>query len=382
MFMRKLIYLLFSLAILLTLTSISFAYEASIVDTGNDVIVRVLTVCNQNCEGSSPTYSLYLEVRDFPDASVIDAGDLKVEVGSGSVFNEVSQDDSKKYVVINEITTPYFSVFYDDVNHLTYILYENATGLGVYKVKITLLRPINGQCGSANGGTFETAPASNLCSAGNASSVTGSTQTYTWDWTCYGINEGSSASCSANMKVNGQCGSANGGTFETAPASNLCSAGNASSVTGSGPWNWTCNGINSGSTASCSANKSAPTSPPGSPDIVNLSISGIPSSFEENQKATVSVKFSNNGTADVISNFTVRVFVNSNGGSSGTEVATWNISSLGIGETKTVSKEIYMPGACSIHAYCYYVAKVDADENITESDESNNIKKVISLRAR
>ena len=379
--MRKLIYLLFSLAILLILTSISFAYEASIVDTGNDVIVRVLTVCTQDCEGSSPTYSLYLEVRDFPDASVINADDLKVEVDSGSGFTEVSQENSK-YVVINEITTPYFSVFYDDVNHLTYILCENATGLGVYKVKITLLRPINGQCGSANGGTFETAPTDNLCSAGNASSVTGSTRTYTWNWTCDGINGGSSASCSANMKVNGQCGSANGGTFETAPTDNLCSAGNASTVTGSGPWYWTCNGINSGSNANCSANKSAPTPPPGSPDIVNLSISGIPSSFEANQKTTVSVKFSNNGTADVNSNFTVRVFVNSNGDSSGTEVATWNISSLDIGKTLTVSKEIYMPGACSIHAYCYYVAKVDADGIITESDESNNVKKVISLRAR
>jgi prepilin-type N-terminal cleavage/methylation domain-containing protein len=53
--------------------------------------------------------------------------------------------------------------------------------------------------------------------------------------------------------VNGACGSANGQSFESAPSTNLCSAGTASSVTGSGPWTWTCVGSNGGSTASCSA---------------------------------------------------------------------------------------------------------------------------------
>jgi len=51
----------------------------------------------------------------------------------------------------------------------------------------------------------------------------------------------------------GACGLAVNELFKTAPASNLCSIGSASTVTGSGPWNWTCAGICSGSTASCSA---------------------------------------------------------------------------------------------------------------------------------
>lgn len=54
-------------------------------------------------------------------------------------------------------------------------------------------------------------------------------------------------------QVNGICGSANGGAFTAAPATNLCSAGTASAVTGSGPWNWTCQGSNGGSDAFCSA---------------------------------------------------------------------------------------------------------------------------------
>ncbi len=56
--------------------------------------------------------------------------------------------------------------------------------------------------------------------------------------------------------VNGQCGSANGGTFQSAPTHDLCVRGSASSVSGSGPWYWTCSGSHGGSTAHCSANKS------------------------------------------------------------------------------------------------------------------------------
>jgi hypothetical protein len=50
----------------------------------------------------------------------------------------------------------------------------------------------------------------------------------------------------------GACGSANGVATPSAPTTNLCSAGTASAVTGSGPWNWTCTGT-SGPPASCSA---------------------------------------------------------------------------------------------------------------------------------
>lgn len=55
--------------------------------------------------------------------------------------------------------------------------------------------------------------------------------------------------------VNGNCGNANGQSYTTAPTSNLCSAGTASAVTGSGPWAWSCAGKNGGTSASCSASK-------------------------------------------------------------------------------------------------------------------------------
>jgi uncharacterized repeat protein (TIGR03803 family) len=110
---------------------------------------------------------------------------------------------------------------------------------------------INGACGSANKGDFVTEPTSNLCGAGIVSTVTGKGA---WKWTCEGVNGGSKASCSANLEVNGACGSANGESLLKAPTSNLCSAGKTSRVTGKGPWNWTCEGSNGGTTENCSAN--------------------------------------------------------------------------------------------------------------------------------
>ena len=67
-------------------------------------------------------------------------------------------------------------------------------------------------------------------------------------------------STSGASPINGTCGSANGGTFTTAPTTNLCSAGTATAVSGSGPWTWSCTGSNGGTTASCSANFGTPSS--------------------------------------------------------------------------------------------------------------------------
>jgi hypothetical protein len=56
--------------------------------------------------------------------------------------------------------------------------------------------------------------------------------------------------------TNGACGSSNGAHLTAAPTANLCSAGTASAVSGSGPWTWTCNGANNGTNASCTATSS------------------------------------------------------------------------------------------------------------------------------
>ncbi|MDD5013155.1 MAG: hypothetical protein PHD93_02025 [Candidatus Pacebacteria bacterium] len=126
--------------------------------------------------------------------------------------------------------------------------------------RIINLSPINGQCGSSDGQLFVTAPTGNLCSSGTVSSLTGSGP---WNWICQGSDGGSNAYCSADKvqpAVNGQCGSSDGQSFVTAPTGNLCSSGTVSSLTGSGPWNWICQGSDGGSNAYCSAQKTQSTS--------------------------------------------------------------------------------------------------------------------------
>ena len=75
------------------------------------------------------------------------------------------------------------------------------------------------------------------------------------NWSCTDSNGGTTASCSASAasSENGSCGPANGSALGTAPSTGLCSLGTASAVIGSGPWHWSCAGINNGTTTSCEA---------------------------------------------------------------------------------------------------------------------------------
>jgi hypothetical protein len=90
--------------------------------------------------------------------------------------------------------------------------------------------------------------------------------------------------------VNGACGSANGGSFVTPPTANLCSAGTASALTNPGSWTWSCNGLNGGATASCSA-----TVTPAGPPITQPS--GLVSWWPGNDNAN-DIIGGNNGTLE------------------------------------------------------------------------------------
>ncbi len=103
---------------------------------------------------------------------------------------------------------------------------------------------VNGTCSSA----------ANQCTYGTFADVTDTATEIRWQ--CNGSNNGTNSPvCTAPRAINGVCGFANGGTYTSAPASSdsLCATGNPSGVSGSGPWNWSCAGINNGANASCSA---------------------------------------------------------------------------------------------------------------------------------
>jgi len=75
-------------------------------------------------------------------------------------------------------------------------------------------------------------------------------------------DDGSNASCSATLKTDGSCGTAQGHGYPSTSyidtSAERCSAGTFTSFTDNGSsWSWSCNGINGGTNASCSANKVA-----------------------------------------------------------------------------------------------------------------------------
>jgi len=116
----------------------------------------------------------------------------------------------------------------------------------------TAYRALNGVCGSGTANTY-TIPTVNFCSTGTASSVSGSGP---WSWTCEGVYGGTTPTCVANKSIDGICGTSNNGNYyDTSSITAPCSIGTASAYSGSGPWSWTCEGVYGGTTPTCTANK-------------------------------------------------------------------------------------------------------------------------------
>jgi hypothetical protein len=108
----------------------------------------------------------------------------------------------------------------------------------------------SGAGGSASGGNVMGGNNTTAGSSGMGGYSSGGTQS------CGGTGGGSMATCSASATtsaVNGVCGLSYSVAISSAPTSGLCAAGTPSPVSGSGPWIWTCAGVEGGATASCSA---------------------------------------------------------------------------------------------------------------------------------
>lgn len=128
---------------------------------------------------------------------------------------------------------------------------------------------LDARCGPSHGASGLTTLFSNSSSLCERGSATGFSTSWKndgrasdWTWTCGGYGYGREASCWASgvelsndgWALDGKCGSANAGSYDDVPTYNLCSAGTASYVVGTGPWTWTCAGNSGGRVASCWAN--------------------------------------------------------------------------------------------------------------------------------
>lgn len=104
--------------------------------------------------------------------------------------------------------------------------------------------PVDGLCGSDNGQMLS-APPTSLCNSGAASSVSGSGP---WTWSCNGINGGNSASCQADVAptpTDAQCAADHYNCVQGTYAGD----GKADSV--NHRWTWTCSGVDGGNPAAC-----------------------------------------------------------------------------------------------------------------------------------
>ena len=126
-----------------------------------------------------------------------------------------------------------------------------------YSIPYTVIpNPTPGSCAYANGGSYTNVPASGQCAQGASSGPVANGAT--WNWSCSGTNGGAAAACSANriIPVDGACGSDNGGTFNV-PPTNICSIGAATAVNNNGStWGWSCLGSSGGNNVNCSATRS------------------------------------------------------------------------------------------------------------------------------
>ena len=139
---------------------------------------------------------------------------------------------------------------------------SGCTGDNLYPTSqsCTVNVPVNAQCGSANGQSFNSAPTTNLCAQGTESQIINNSEYNLWLWICNGSNDGGRVGCYAYKKINAQCGDANGYSFESMPTSKLCLSGTAGPIIDSGfsSWLWICYGPNFGINVGCYAYKKEP----------------------------------------------------------------------------------------------------------------------------
>ena len=154
---------------------------------------------------------------------------------------------------------------------------------GNTQATVNFTAPVSNGGSPITGYTVTSTPG-NIAATGAASpiTVTGLTNGTAYTFTVTASNavgpgpasqHSNSVTPSTPSAINGTCGSSNGVFFLVSPASNLCTTGGASSVSGSGPWSWTCIGSNGGTTSTCSAPKAAPPTTPivtATPPAVNF----------------------------------------------------------------------------------------------------------------
>jgi len=347
------------MGVLFLFGAVAWAHEVSVFDSQENLIIRAYSSTPATDQACTPgPFCVNLEVRD-PNSTPTSGNLVPLTNLVGLNANPLQ--------VHADATTDDLSLAFDDKTGTTFLFCKNGNFMVMtYNIGRAGGPAVDGVCGSSNGGSFYSIPTTNLCSSGTASGVSG---TGPWTWTCTG-NSGINGSCSATKKVDGVCGSSDGGIFTSAPTTNLCSSGTASGVSGTGPWTWTCTG-NSGINGSCSAQLQSTGG--GSSDLI-ISTFGAPTSFSNGVPFSMSVTIKNQGSG-AAGPFKVKFYFSTNTTRDSADrlLVTWDVPGLAPGQSLSYSTpSVAVSG--TTHFYYYLIAVVDADSQVAETNESNNTK--------
>jgi hypothetical protein len=406
--MKKLcITLSLAMAALLSFSAVTWAQEASVFDSVENVVIRAYIVPGTSgsisCSEATPC-SAYLEVRNSDGNFLVTSnyapdGIIVKDVSTGQTVPPDSSGPNNKYLLHdNNLTNSDISMYLDSDSGITYVFCTDDTW-HVMKFQITnSANVVDGECGttknSCTSGTFEDAPDSDTTYYWNCNGINGGNNasscsleipvdgqcgttmnscasgTFRDDddtptqskWSCLGAYNGQDASCSVT-KVNGVCGTANGQSFTTlsSTSANLCSSGTVSSFQGNGPWSWICQGSNGGSNSpTCQATTAAQS------DLTVTSYSA-PGMVSSSYSFSATVTVANMGLA-ASGPFNVRIYISSEVPANGT----MRVSGLAPGESRTLNFTGLRINGLPVHTYYRNRAVADADNEVSESNEDNN----------
>ncbi len=114
--------------------------------------------------------------------------DVRVDANNGNSVGEVYCSKTDSWVSSDAYNIASCAICENDG------FVYNPTSNMCEKVACTSTDPIenqtlvNGACGSANGGSFDTTPTANLCNAGNSVPAYMSSDGMSWEWMCAGVN--------------------------------------------------------------------------------------------------------------------------------------------------------------------------------------------------
>lgn len=177
--------------------------------------------------------------------------------------------------------------------------------------------------------------------------------------------------------VNGLCGSANGGNYAAAPTNGLCLLGTPSGATGIGPWFWSCTGLEGGTTASCSAAQAGGIVHKSGDAGVNWTPGTTGLGYFNNQVRAilVSPSYSSDQTLFIAAN--LGIYKSSDSGGSWTQ-AKWAVNATSLaaspnyGSDRTIFAGVYNTGV-------YKSTDAGVTWNLTNNGPGNNMIKTLAI---